>query len=130
LIDETRQWFKAAHGVSVSETPRQVSFCAHTVAGRKLLVIEDAGRDPRCAGNPFIAGPHSIRFYAGAPLITARGLALGTLCVLDRQPRTLAPDQERALLLLRDQVMDALAARRELLELRRSEVLRQEAVEA
>jgi PAS domain S-box-containing protein len=130
LVDETRQWFKAEHGVAVRETPREVSFCTHALRGNALLVVEDLTQDERFATNPFVTGPEGVRFYAGAPLVTRRGFALGTLCVLDRQPRRLSADGARALSLLRDQVMLLLENRRELIELRRSEGLRQEAVEA
>jgi PAS domain S-box-containing protein len=129
-IDETRQWFKARHGVELDETPRGISFCAWALLERKTMVVEDCLQDSRFAGNPFVTGAEQIRFYAGAPLISPRGFSVGTLCVLDRRPRTLSPEQKRALELLRDEVMQMLENRRELFELRRAESMRQEAVEA
>jgi PAS domain S-box-containing protein len=130
FVDETRQWSKAEHGARVGELARAVSLCAFAIRERALFVVEDAARDERFARNPLVSGAEALRFYAGAPLITPRGAALGTLCVLDRRPRRLGAQAERALVLLREQVMQLLESRRELVELRRSEGLRQEAVEA
>jgi PAS domain S-box-containing protein len=130
VLDESRQVARAQHGVTLGEIPREHSFCAHALEHTDLLVIEDATLDPRVAKNPFVIGPPGVRFYAGAPLITPRGLVLGTLCVLDLRPRHLEAHEERTLRLLRDQVMEAFEIHRELVELRRSESLREEAVEA
>ncbi|HEX6837028.1 MAG TPA: PAS domain-containing protein, partial [Polyangia bacterium] len=118
LVDETRVWHKAEHGAAVGETRREGSFCVEAVRAGRLHVVED------------VAAGNGCRFYAGAPLVTPRGLVLGSLCVLDRQPRRFSDEARRTLELLRDQVMMLLEDRRELLELRRSEGLRQEAVEA
>ena len=98
LIDRDRQWFKAAAGVDIRETPREHSFCAHAIGQpAAVMVIEDAQLDPRFADNPLVTGAPGVRFYAGAPIVTDRGVALGTLCVLDRVPRAFTPAECRAL---------------------------------
>lgn len=104
LIDAKRQWFKSALGLTHTETPRDVAFCAHTILQPDLLVIQDAQQDPRFSDNPFVIGDPDIRFYAGVPLITESGHALGSLCVIDREPRNLTPQQEDALRTLAHQV--------------------------
>jgi GAF domain-containing protein len=112
LIDATRQWFTAKVGITASETARDDGFCAHTIAQSDLLVVPDARLDARFADNPWVMGPPHIRFYAGAPLITPEGDALGTLCVLDRVPRQLTPEQGEALRALSGQVVAYLECRR------------------
>ncbi|MBS0333570.1 MAG: GAF domain-containing protein, partial [Proteobacteria bacterium] len=89
LVDESRQWFKSTCGLDAKETPRDESFCAHAVAKRDVLVVQDALRDDRFADNPLVIGRSRVRFYAGAPLIGADGACVGTLCILDRRPRDL-----------------------------------------
>ena len=93
LIDRNRQWFKARIGLDMAETPRDISFCGHAVAANSLLVIEDAHRDPRFADNPVVTGAPFIRFYAGQPLYSRDGQAIGTLCLLHPQPRTLSQEE-------------------------------------
>lgn len=117
LVDADRQWFKSRVGVSLTETSRAISFCTHAIAQREVLIIRDAFEDGRVSGNPLVTGEPHIRFYAGAPLITPEGQALGTLCVADRVARTLSPDQLEALEALRRQVEGQLQLRRNLLEL-------------
>lgn len=112
LVDASRQWFKANVGLpGVSETPRELAFCAHAILDGEVLEVGDACADPRFAGNPLVTGEPGIRFYAGAPIELPGGVRLGTLCVIDRQPRRLDPAQ-------REQLRELAAAAAQALELR------------
>ncbi|VVD60161.1 putative diguanylate cyclase AdrA [Pandoraea pneumonica] len=112
LIDETRQWFKAKQGIDATQTPRSMAFCAHAILGDDVLVVPDAHADRRFADNPLVTGDPHIRFYAGAPLRTPEGHRLGTLCVIDRRPRTLDPEMRALLADLSALVVDELELRR------------------
>ncbi len=112
LVDTDRQWFKARVGTDLTETDRDISFCAHAVLGRDLLVVPDATKDRRFADNPLVDQEGGIRFYAGAPLLTSDGFTLGTLCVLDREPRRLDIEQLQALRALARQVTSQMELRR------------------
>ncbi len=120
LVDEQRQWFKSRIGVGESETARDVAFCAHGILQPEFFEIEDARNDPRFATNPLVTGDAKIRFYAGAPLRTSDGYALGMLCVKDRVPRALMPDQKAALQALSRQVVAQLELRLSLRAARQS----------
>jgi len=112
LIDADRQWFKSRIGLDASETPRDISFCGHAVYLREVLVVPDALQDPRFADNPLVTGALGLRFYVGAPLITADGHALGTLCAIDYQPRPVPSAAELDVLCkLADAVVAALELR-------------------
>ena len=117
LIDGRRQWFKSVIGLDLTETPREVSFCAHALQSQAMLEIPDASSDARFADNPLVVGRPGIRFYAGAPLITPDKLALGSLCVIDKRPRQLDGAQRAMLTQLSEVVMHLLAARKSGIEI-------------
>ena len=119
FVDEKRQWFKSRVGVEVQETPRALSFCAHAIHSSSIFEVQDASVDARFCDNDLVTGAHHVRFYAGAPLVSPDGLHLGTLCVIDQQPRQLSDSQRTALRALARQVVA-------LLELRRSVALMEE----
>ena len=118
LVDTDRQWFKSRVGVSITETAREVAFCAKAIQQSDLFVIPDATKDPRFSSNPLVVSDPKIRFYAGAPFTSASGYPLGTLCVVDMVPRELTAAQRNALRALSRQVQAQLELRRNLLELR------------
>ncbi len=121
LVDGRRQWFKARVGLDAVETARSVAFCDHAIRGRDVLVVEDATRDARFAGNPLVTGEPGIRFYAGAPLITPDGHALGTVCVIDYVPRRFERQEREALQALATHAMSQLDLRRRLAHFSRSD---------
>jgi serine phosphatase RsbU (regulator of sigma subunit)/anti-anti-sigma regulatory factor len=120
LVDTDRQWFKARRGIDAEQTPRAISFCAHAILEpANLLIVEDALLDARFANNPLVRQQPKIRFYAGAPLVTSEGDALGTLCVIDTRPRRLDAEQQEMLRGLSRQVIAQLELRRTVAELER-----------
>lgn len=115
LVDRDRQFFKARFGTEIEETPRAGSFCTHAVMGSDLFVVSDAATDARFGAHPMVSGAPGIRFYAGVPLLTAEGQAIGTLCVIDWKPRGLDSVQEDALRALAAEAMRLLVERRDAL---------------
>ncbi|MGC4042373.1 MAG: diguanylate cyclase [Armatimonas sp.] len=114
LLDDSRQWFKSCIGIEGSETPLSVSFCAYAIQTPSTpMIIPDALEDPRFVHHPMVTGDPYIRFYAGVPLITPEGYALGTLCVVDRMPRTLTEAQLKGLQALARQVVCLLEMRKQ-----------------
>lgn len=111
LLEYERQWFKSRVGLDVSETSRSVSFCDYAIRGEGVMLVPDATKDDRFSANPLVVGEPHIRFYAGAPLVTKDGVKLGTLCVIDREPRELTSSQLRSLEILSRQVITNLELR-------------------
>ena len=111
LIDASRQWFKSRIGLEVAETAREHAFCSHAILGTDIFEVPDALADARFADNPLVTGAPEIRFYAGAPLTTADGFNIGTVCVIDRVPRKLDDRQRDALRIISHQVVHQLELR-------------------
>ncbi len=118
LIDADRQWFKSKVGLEMQETPRAQAFCTHAIMQPDMFVVSDASKDARFAQNPLVTGDPHIRFYAGAPLVSSDGHVLGTMCVIDREPRELNEEQLRALRILSRQVVYHMEMRNNLEELK------------
>jgi PAS domain S-box-containing protein len=112
FLDASRQWFKSVYGPTFGETDRDLSFCAHTILSPDVLVVPDTTQDSRFADNPLVLGPPYVHFYAGVPLTSPEGLAVGTLAVIDFAPRHLHPEQLDSLQILRRQVTAQLDLRR------------------
>ena len=112
FVDEKRHWFKAKFGTTLEGTCRSIAFCRYTILSAKTMVVEDLALDPRFADHPLVVNPPYARFYAGAPLVTFEGRCVGTLCVLDVQPRILTQEQTRLLERLASHAVDALETRR------------------
>lgn len=121
FIDENRQWFKSHHGTEHTENSRELSFCAHAIASTDdITIVEDAREDKRFVDNPMVTGPTKVTFYAGVPLVNDEGYALGTLCVIDQEVRSLSESQKTALKTLARQVVDKIELRRKVLTLEKS----------
>src|SRR5713226_2904063 len=127
LIDSNRQWFKSVQGLpGVTETSRDIAFCAHAILQPGLMEVPDARKDPRFSDNPLVSGEPGIRFYAGMPLVNPQGHALGTLCVIDRKPRSLAPSQRSVLSELARLVVSLMEAGKSRMEVRRAQTAAEE----
>ncbi len=118
VVDAKRQWFKANVGLDVSETSREVSFCGHAIWSDDMFVVPDASEDERFADNPLVTEAPHIRFYAGQPINAPDGNKIGTLCVIDRQPRRLTSTQAASMKLLAQQAEDLLIMRESIVTLR------------
>ncbi|MDV2450069.1 sensor domain-containing diguanylate cyclase [Xanthomonas hortorum] len=117
LVDERRQWWKANIGLpGVSETPRELAFCAYTIQGDAVMEVRDAPADPRFCDNALVTESPAIRYYAGAPIVLPDGLRMGTVCVIDQRPRALEPAQLQALQQLARVAAEGLEQRRVMLE--------------
>lgn len=113
LVDNNRQWFKSHHGLNVRETPREVAFCAHAILDEhNVFIVQDAREDERFHDNPLVTDDPHVIFYAGVPLLSDQGLPLGTLCVIDDQPKELNAGQIQSLKSLANQVMNLLSLRK------------------
>ncbi|MBB1285102.1 GAF domain-containing protein [Flavisolibacter sp. BT320] len=125
FVDKERQWFKSSFGFpqKIETTSREVSICSHTILSSDVMIVEDLAKDERFTNNPLIKSELSIRFYAGAPIVSTKGYSLGTICIIDHQPRKLSPEKANWLRILSDQIS-------RLLELRiKNKLLRQKAEE-
>jgi diguanylate cyclase (GGDEF)-like protein len=110
LVDADRQWFKSKQGMHTCETSRSVSFCGHAILGDDAMIVEDARLDQRFVDNPLVTGETGIRFYAGYPISAPNGSKLGTLCLIDREPRKIAADDRKTLATLGRMVESELVA--------------------
>lgn len=121
LLDDKRQWFKSIIGADVRETPKEQAFCAHTIVETEdIMIVSDARRDARFAANPLVTGDPNIVFYAGVPLINHNGYALGSLCVIDVEPKSLTTEQIKSLKILARQVLTQIELRKKVTELEAS----------
>jgi len=113
ILDDTRQWFKSAKGTSLKETPIDESFCQYSLnKPEEVLIVNDALKDDRFKTNRLVTGNPNIRFYAGAPLVTSKNNVLGTLCVIDTEPKELTAEQQDALMILSKKAMEAIESKK------------------
>jgi signal transduction histidine kinase len=128
LVDTNRQWFKSHFGLEVTETPREMAFCAHAInEPNKMLIVNDASKDERFHDNPLVTDGPKIMFYAGMPLVTKDGFPIGTLCVIDRQPRVITDEQVMLLRALTNQVVTQMELRRKIEQLKLYQIELQDA---
>ncbi len=106
MVDTDRIWFKSSYGIDVEQIPRDPGLCSSAILSDDIYIVEDARADPRTLSNPLVAGSLGLQFYAAAPLRTESGYKLGTICIIDKQPRTLSAKEKSMLLQLSRIVMD------------------------
>lgn len=111
FIDKSRQWLKAERGIGISETSRDIAFCSHTIEQSEIMIVKDAMLDSRFSDNPLVTNDPSIRFYAGAPIVSERGHNIGTVCIIDQKPRSISKEQIKGLLIISRQVSKLLELR-------------------
>lgn len=112
IVDEDRQWFKARKGLTDQGTSREMAFCSHTIMQDEVMIIEDALKDERFSQNPFVRGAYKVRFYAGVPVKSPEGHAMGSVCVLDTKPRQLSEAKQKALQVVANKVGELLWLRK------------------
>ncbi|MFK8138921.1 MAG: PAS domain S-box protein [Bdellovibrionales bacterium] len=125
FVDKDRQWFKSKVGTDMSEFPRDISFCDHTIANDGLLIIEDASKDSRFSDNPIVTGEPHLRFYAGASLVAPNGQKIGTLCITDTSPKTLDLAQKNLLTTFSNQIINIMELEKKAKQINETEKMRE-----